>query len=1194
MSKLEIKSILKQQKGKLADDVVGRFGSLLSTYITDINNALTENQSEEHLKNVFNDFLRDSFYNRDDGYSINVDGRTDSSIKKENELLVLIETKKPSNKNEMVAETEFNRKALWELTLYYLKSRYEMLNRKAIKIRGVEIRQLAITDSKKIFIIDAREFDKICDGKIAKIYEKWSNGGYSSSANDEFYGIVKNHFSEIDITAQLGFIVLDLEKANSDPKHLQEVFRLLSSSFLLREQERKVQTNVLNDKFYSELLYVMGLKEEKISSKKVIRIDHSIKNSITNQLYIKFHNNKDYSEDKSSELALELAILWINRLLFIKLFEGQLISINGEANENLILSADKIEDFDNVNDLFFNVLGVQIPKREKDDFYNKFAYIPYLNSSLFERYDTEKEQYNISILKNSEITMFPRTVLNKNKTTMPLLHYIIDFLNSYNFGGVVSDNDTIVQGKDIINAAVLGLIFEKINGYKDGAHFTPSAITEYMSKETIERAIISKINETFKKKYTSLEEVADFAADSLDNRKSVNAAINTLKVCDPAVGSGHFLVSVLNRIIEIKHRLRVLFLPDGTRCTDINIDIEDDVLIVTDGQGNPFKYAKSKADSQNIQKMLFNEKRTLIEECLFGVDINSKAVAICQLRLWIELLKNAYYENGVMETLPNIDINIKCGNSLISKLSVEIGTKPQGDSVSKEDEKVFAKILTDYKRAVKVYKSENNKYAKQETKKQIDNLKFLLRKQYVQITLLEDESPTETTINIYENAFEWSIEFPEVLGENGVFLGFDVVIGNPPYISTPDMVKYNPNERESIKNSNRFLTLHQKWDIYIPFMEFGMQILKKNGKFAMIVPYPLTNQIYAQKMRELILSKYNLVEITDLNGTKIFESATVSNCIPFIIKESAGISCKISNINEDKQISISFVQPYSDLVQDKKSLVWNLTQVKRESNRHSNLNILGDFCYVSKGMVLNADEKTAKGEFKKIDLINSIKDNIHCKKYIEGKDIDKYVIARIRYLEYNTERCPDKVSRPTFRELYECQKLLINKLGAIKVAFDNEGTFTHDQTLRCAILWTDLCGVENNSIAQSIKRYSNHSREKLEELSKQVDLRYLLGILNSKYAMVLLANLRGGDFNISPEHMKKLPIPLLDYNQQQSIIKLVDKILIAKQSDPAADTSALESEIDRLVYELYGLMEKEVKVVEGTTKNQEGGIYNGL
>ena len=350
----------------------------------------------------------------------------------------------------------------------------------------------------------------------------------------------------------------------------------------------------------------------------------------------------------------------------------------------------------------------------------------------------------------------------------------------------------------------------------------------------------------------------------------------------------------------------------------------------------------------------------------------------------------------------------------------------------------------------------------------------------------------------------------------------------------------------------------------------------------MIVPYPLTNQLYGTVMRKILIKDYNLKELVDLNGTKVFESATVSNCIPIVVKDkSISNSLVISKIDEDMKIYHSFIQSYKDLVQDEKTQVWNCTEEKREANKHKKMNVLGDYCYITIGMVLNADEKIAKGKFVKADLISELKDKIHCKRYIEGKDLEKYRIKRIRYLEYGTIRSPGQLRRPTFEELYTNEKLLCNSLGEMKVSVDLEKDLYCEQQVRMALLWKNLQGVENKSITSSIKKFSKLTRLEMEKLSKTVDLKYLLGIMNSKYASVLLTNIRGGDYHITPEHIRNIPIPSASTAQQQPIIDLVDQILDKKNSDPNSDTSELEHKIDLLVYDLYGLTADEIAIVEG-------------
>src|SRR6185312_14975886 len=260
------------------------------------------------------------------------------------------------------------------------------------------------------------------------------------------------------------------------------------------------------------------------------------------------------------------------------------------------------------------------------------------------------------------------------------------------------------DNKTLINASVLGLIFEKINGYKDGSFFTPGFITMYMCRETIRRAVVQKFNEA---KEWDLKEYSELY-NKIQDKREANVIVNSLKICDPAVGSGHFLVSALNELIAIKSDLQILADGEGRTLRDYTVEVVNDELIVTDDSGDIFEYRPNNKESQRVQETLFHEKQTLIENCLFGVDINPNSVKICRLRLWIELLKNAYYKADTkeLETLPNIDINIKTGNSLISRFALDADLS-QALRNTKWN-------INDYKIAVGAYKNATDKEAKRE------------------------------------------------------------------------------------------------------------------------------------------------------------------------------------------------------------------------------------------------------------------------------------------------------------------------------------------------------------------------------------------------------------------------------------------------------------------------------------------------
>ncbi|MDR0703838.1 MAG: N-6 DNA methylase [Planctomycetaceae bacterium] len=778
-----------------------------------------------------------------------------------------------------------------------------------------------------------------------------------------------------------------------------------------------------------------------------------------------------------------------------------------------------------LRNVFFHCLNTPIKERSEIEhkkliknirnIKEQFAKIPFLNGGLF--YEHEGDDFPLNHEHFfSELTT--RTILELDGDYK--VAGIIKILSQYQYKLSVDDLFDWEYAQTI-DPEFIGKVFESLLACIDadtkenkrkttGSFYTPCEIVDYMVSVALDAYLKNNI---------------------VKNNKVQNNNDDLLqcKVLDPACGSGAFPCGVMNEIIR-------------------RID----------------------PDKQFSQQERYRKKLRILQNVIYGVDIQPMAVQITTLRMFLSLIQEVIpdkkKENYGIEPLPNLETKFICANALIGL----------------EKEKQRFLVSPSIKIAVEMLKNNRDQYVTASTlqdKQRIQEYDEKLRRSFSK--LLETE--TIFSHDIVEHLLKWnpynqtqSAPFFDPQWMFGIAEGFDIVIGNPPYVSAPTMVKINPEGRKAIIDTNRFTTLYQKWDLYIPFMELGIQLLKENGLLTMIVPYPLTNQTYAKKMRELIVNNYNLIELVDLNGTKIFENATVSNCIPFILKSKPNKNCYISHINEQKKITHTFKQNYSNLVQDDKTSVWNLTKEKRKTNRHAKMNVLGDFCYISKGMVLNSDEQTAKGEFSKDDLISNIYDKIHCRKYIDAKDIERYSVKKIRYLEYNTERCPNKLSRPTFRELYEQPKLMFNRLGNLQVFLDNETRFLHSDSMFSAVLWKDLKGIENKSISASVKRYSKLSRKEMELLSETIDLRYLLGILNSKYASVLLVNLRGGDYHIYPEHLRNLPIPNISKTEQRPIITLVDQILSTKKKNPITNTSNLESQIDAIVFHLYDLTEEQM------------------
>ena len=819
---------------------------------------------------------------------------------------VLVELKSTTNRDEMVTKENINRKALQELLFYYLNER--------IGKQNYSLKYLLACNCYECFIWDAQVFEKAF-GKnkpLLKDYDDFVNGRLDFKTTDKFYDkIAKKYIDEVKDS--LDFIYFNIRDSyqrhlNHNDKEITTLFKLFNVSFLMKFPAKN-DSNELNNAFYRELLFIMGVEEwvDK-ETHKIRRIkDGAQKFSLMEQTWSRLNDYPIEKDKERFEIAMGLLITWINRILFLKLLESQLISF-GNGEKAKFLTPERIPDYDVLHDLFMQVLAK--PTRERDEeLKERFPLVPYLNSSLFEISPLEHRFFPIGMLRLGEIEVYKKTVLTdslgkKLKGKMSTLKYLLSFLDAYDFGSTEVIDGVKTEKKTLINASVLGLIFEKINGYKDGSFFTPGYITEYICHKTLRRAVLDKFNNLNNGwDCKDFHELKEHIGGKVDARIQANEVINSMKICDPAVGSGHFLVSALNELIAIKSELGILMdrqerpLP----IDDYEIRVENDELCIVNGYDMHFVYKPSDKRSQQIQEALFEEKRTIIENCLFGVDLNPKSVDICQLRLWIELLKNAYYhkEDGerVLQTLPNIDINIKCGNSLASNQPVCIGRK----ITIREGLK---KLVGEYKQNVREYKNCRSKDLKSKLNRDIEDLKRKLMPP-VQLDAFANNKNIVSRNKTMQQALEWMIEFPEVLDEEGTFRGFDVIVGNPPYISLEklkdDSTTYSIMQRRDENNiqGKTYFTYESRGDIYTLFVERGLHLLRRGGHLSYILPNKWEKVMYGRPLRRLFLQN-NLTHLIDFRDIQIFDDATTYTCIIRVKKERSG---NILNVSSMKSIN---------------------------------------------------------------------------------------------------------------------------------------------------------------------------------------------------------------------------------------------------------------------------------------------------
>jgi hypothetical protein len=876
------------------------------TALQELLSRIQPEESEEFNKNLVDEFFSRSLY-RDRTYMVNTYQRTDLAIFKDERPMVLFEFKRPGSA-EMVTKEDLKRKSLYELILYYI--------REEVRNHNTEIKHLVITNCWEYFVFEKKLFYQLFV-RNRRFAEKVIAADTGDDKTEYIYEqIIRPEVERVE--HRLQFVYVDLrslkKRLASDEvirnRTFLSIFKFFSPTHLLKLPFIS-DHNTLNRAFYAELLYIMGVEE--VTDNKVRKIKR-LKNgrqpfSLVEQTYSKL---EDYprvtTEEQRFEAALGLTLTWINRVLFLKLLESQLKSFTRE-NDVRFLDTAHIRDYDVLHDLFMQVLAKPVEERS-EEMRNMFPEVPYLNSSLFELSQVEQEFFPVSGIRLGDMQVYSRTVLkdgNGRRITGNLssLDYLFRFLDAYDFGSDSSDDDTIrTESRTLINASVLGLIFEKINGYKDGSFFTPGYITEYMCRETLRSAIVDKFNKKKKWHCKDFEELKDQIDEgNREERIEANEIINNLRICDPAVGSGHFLVSALNEIIAIKSELGIL--QDRSerpkRIRDYDVRVEYDELVASDEDGDVFRYNPSEPASQRIQETLFEEKRTIIENCLFGVDLNPKSVEICRLRLWIELLKNAYYfrtDDGkrYLQTLPNIDINIKCGNSLASVRPVCIGKKIA-------ESEGMQKLVREYKRNVREYKNCRSKSLKIQLNNNIQSLKKHLLPGVQSVMFGMDNAQEYNTLGVMKRALEWMIEFPEILREDGSFDGFDVVIGNPPYISlenlSRDVAVYRSMKRlgENNEQELNYKTLEARGDIYTLFVERGLQLLHKGGRLSYIMPNKWQKVMYGRPLRQLFLDN-NLSTIIDFGDNQIFDDATTYTCIIQMSKEPSKGEMHVSTIED--------------------------------------------------------------------------------------------------------------------------------------------------------------------------------------------------------------------------------------------------------------------------------------------------------
>ena len=826
--------------------------------------------------------------------------------------------------------------------------------------------------------------------------------------------------------------------------------------------------------------------------------------------------------------------------------------------------------------LFFEILN-----KERPNFESPWGKIPYLNGGLFDR-DYGNDVVDAAGLQTPDQLILPNSLFDPGEKG------VLKFFNGYNF--TVSEN---VQGDEdvAVDPEMLGKVFENMLAADErgqsGTFYTPRGIVQFMCVESLSRYLAdeSGIDLEVVKQLAEYEtEMPDADLKKLlskDQTRKLKQALETVKVCDPAVGSGAFPLGMMQVILSVWQAI-------GQR------------------EGESIKRG-----SLAMSRL----KRKIIANNLYGVDIKPEAIEIAKLRMWLSMVVDIPTIDDV-EPLPNLDYKLMAGNSLISTIAGEHlipdPTKTQQGMLNvtpvqaaiqplldlqhqyfeshSEDRKGLSKRIREAEATVfRAAISDRRQYWQSEQRKLEQDISRMGKASKAQTQKLQtfgDKLKELETIEIDVRRglrsldfFQWHLHFNDVFQQKG---GFDVVVGNPPYVRA-DGGEENLTLRQAIESSGDYETLSEKWDLYIACIERGYKLLKPNGITSMIVSDAFCHAKYAKKPQNWYLKNSRIIRLDFLSKLQFFDAA-VRNVV-YLFQRANGSDNQPQRLVHETELGITTVLPTDRQVKlNHRSFFPEDKDVQQFSKPTI---ALRDICYITVGMVVHANEKIAQGAFRMEDLVSDRKDRLHPKAFVEGKHLDLWLPAMNKWLEWGTDRAPRMFRRPTFPELHDVEKILVQRSPGHdpKACYDNQRLYFTESSVGF-IPWHNIQGVCNNSIKKSA-RYSSEKprrpdlpqREELERISRQFSIKFLLAVMNSTAAHDFLKANRRSNIHLYPNDWKQLPIPDVSVEKQQAIVNLVDRILVTKRSEHSADIAALEAEINDCVAHLYGLTQSEINLI---------------
>jgi type I restriction-modification system DNA methylase subunit len=687
--------------------------------------------------------------------------------------------------------------------------------------------------------------------------------------------------------------------------------------------------------------------------------------------------------------------------------------------------------------------------------------------------------------------------------------------------------------ESLVKAGELFLETEKHERKVSGSYYTPESVVRHIVRSTLSPIVSERLAEA--------------------NRagKSKVEAILSLKVCDPAMGSGHFLVETVEFLAEAVLRAAEQDLPNHLSLTE-----ED-----------PLSWAK----------------RAVVRHCIYGVDLNPLAVELAKVSLWLVTIARD-------RPLSFLDHRLKCGNSLVGSTLLDMGWLPkerperievpvtQEQSLVNELLNVLGEIEAGLEETVGDVKRKEEAYRRLSGSKDYIRYKFLgdvhtglfflsvkpdmIRSQYMEIAnevVYRDPEKwvRKTSVTwahaaekeaVAHGAFHWQLEFPDVLvnPERGSGRGFDAIIGNPPYVRVESADKA---ERKYLMENPHYRCLVGRFDLSLPFLEQGLRLTRTGGRFGMIVSSPVLTTNYGEEIRQWILSDMILDSVTDFGDLEVFPGVGVKTCILEILNSPPPSDQVVRVAAPENLASLGSERPPVPQAVFRSSegatIRVGLTEEQLALKfRIDTLSIpLGQLCYCITGVVAH-DSKTHASKDR---LISPVPKNQWYRPYIEAKEWEgRYGwVAPTRFIEYRPD-VPGHMHRPKFPELFSSKKIFIQGIsGSTLIATLDEQGVIANHSMLCCLKAEDILHLGHRL------NLSGEERTRLRP-DPRYDLRFILGIICSRLTGFYFSRFLESTAGVPPDIVGLLPIPQIDFDSAaETNTNPAVETLSASEDDPS-------------------------------------------